>query len=305
LTLRRRKGFAAAMLTGLYPMLFAFFAPDGGLRREAFGRQIEAAVAVGADGIAVLGLGTECGKLTPAERRQVVEWVAEDLGGRLPLAVTVSEPDQPGQLAFARFARRAGAGWVILQPPKEPTDEAGLIRFFGATADGLDCPVGIQNARQFLGQSLSDAGLAALAASHPNVKVVKAEDSAVAVARLVEAAAGRLAVFNGRAGLELTDNLRAGAVGMIPGIETIDRQARVMRAMAEGREAEAEAAYAEILPALVFAMQGLDHFLLYGKAIAAERLGLAPSAARAPAAEPHPQGLAWAHRLAAALGPLP
>jgi 4-hydroxy-tetrahydrodipicolinate synthase len=294
------------MLSGLYPMLFAFFAGDGGLRRDAFGRQIEAGIAAGADGIAVLGLGTECGKLTPAERRAVVEWVAEDVGGRRPLAVTVSEPDQPGQLDFARFARRAGADWLILQPPRAPAEsEAALIRFFGATADRLDCPVAIQNARQFLGQSLSDAGLDALARAHPNVRVVKAEDSAVAVARLVEATAGRLAVFNGRAGLELTDNLRAGAVGMIPGIETVDRQARVMRAMAAGREAEAEATYAEILPALVFAMQGLDHFLLYGKAIAAERLGLAPSAARAPAAEPHPKGLAWARRLAAALGPLP
>src|SRR5262245_43816196 len=132
------------MLSGLYPMLFAFFAGDGGLRREAFGRQIEAAIAAGADGIAVLGLGTECGKLTPAERRAVVEWVAEDLGGRRPLAVTVSEPDQPGQLEFAGFARAAGADWVILQPPRAPAEsEAALIRFFGATADRLDCPVAI------------------------------------------------------------------------------------------------------------------------------------------------------------------
>ena len=39
--------------------------------------------------MAVMGLATEVAKLSPAERRQVMEWAAEDLAGRLPLAVTI------------------------------------------------------------------------------------------------------------------------------------------------------------------------------------------------------------------------
>jgi hypothetical protein len=52
-------------------------------------------------------------------------------------------------------------------------------------------------------------------------------------------------------------------------------------------------------------MQGLSTFLLYGKLIAAERLGIAPSENRIPSDIATPTGLAWAKRYAAELGPLP
>jgi 2-keto-3-deoxy-L-arabinonate dehydratase len=127
----------------------------------------------------------------------------------------------------------------------------------------------------------------------------------VAVARMIDAVGSRLRVFNGRAGLELLDNFRAGVHGMIPGIETIDRQVEVERAMRVGDMQKAGALYSSILPTLSFIMQGLPHFILYGKLIAALRLGLAPSHSRRPADEPTAFGIAAAHRFAEALGPLP
>ena len=292
-------------IAGTWPMLFAFFGEDGSLRRDAFVRQIGAAEAAGAAGIAVLGLGTEVGKLALAERRAIVEWVAEDIGGRLPFAVTIADGNLADMVESARSAERAGAAWLILQPPRPPVGEGELVRFFGAIADAVDCPVGIQNAPEFLGVGLSHAGLIALNRAHPNVTVVKAEAGAMAVGRLIDALEGRMAVFNGRAGLELTDNFRAGVAGMIPGIETIDRQVAIERAMRAGDEARAEALYREVLPALVFVMAGIEHFVLYGKWLAALRLGLAPSGRRLPSDTPDPRGAAWVARFAGALGPLP
>ena len=60
-------------------MLYAFFDARGRLDRAAMRAQVEYCVASGAHGIAALGLGTEVSKLEPEERRQVVEWAAEDL----------------------------------------------------------------------------------------------------------------------------------------------------------------------------------------------------------------------------------
>lgn len=290
---------------GVYPMLYAMFDAGGGLRRDAVTAQVEAAVASGADGVAVLGLGTEGPRLTEPERRNLVEWVAEDLAGRLPLAVTVSGPSPDAQAAFARFARGCGAAWLILQPPPEPVGEAELIAFFGATSDRLDCPVAIQNAPQFLGFGLEPEGLAALNRAHPNISIVKAETSAVEVSRLVELLEGRMAVFNGRAGLELVDNFRAGAVGMIPGLETADLQAACHAAFLRGDEDAAEALYARMSPTLAFIMQGVDHFVRYGKLIAALRLGLdlAPQTRSGPLLDAF--GGAAAARFANRLGPLP
>jgi 2-keto-3-deoxy-L-arabinonate dehydratase len=290
---------------GTYPMLYAFFDAAGRLRRETFTRQIAAGIASGASGIAVLGLGTEVGKLGRDERRQVIGWVIEDVAGRLPVAVTIADGNIPDMIDSARFAVAAGASWLILQPPRPPISAADLISYFGAIADSVDCPVAIQNAPEFLGIGLTPAELLELNAAHPNVSVVKAESTAVTVARVIAAVKGRMKVFNGRAGLELTDNFRAGVDGMIPGIETIDLQIGVERAMRAGDEAGAEALYARLLPAVSFMMQGLAHFLLYGKLVAADRLGLAPSTNRIPTDIASPEGLSWAHRFAADLGPLP
>lgn len=291
-------------IAGTWPMLSAFFDEDGGLRRDAFTRQVAAARALGVPGVAVLGLGTEVGKLTQAERRAVVEWTIADAAG-LPVAVTVADATIGDMIDTSRFALAAGAAWLILQPPRPPITESELMRFFGKVADAVDGPIGIQNAPEFLGVGLSPASLLALHRAHQNIRIAKAEASAVAVRRLIEALDGGMAVFNGRAGLELTDNYRAGVDGMIPGMDTIDRQVAIERAMRAGDEATAERLYREILPAVAFEMQGIEHLVLYGKRLVALRLGIAPSGRRIPSDMPHPLGEAIVARLAAELGPLP
>ena len=292
-------------IAGTYPMLYAFFDEAGRLRRDAVTRQISAALACGASGIAVLGLGTEVGKLGRDERRALVEWTVADTAGRRPVVVTIGDGNIPDMIDSARFARAAGADWLILQPPRPPASGADLLNVFGAVAASVDCPIGIQNAPEFLGIGLTADELAELNRRHPNVTVVKAESSAVGVARVVAQLGDRMTIFNGRAGLELTDNFRAGVDGMIPGLETIDLQVAIEQAMRAGDEAAAEALYGRLLPTVAFIMQGIAHLNLYGKLIAALRLGIAPSATRSPTDIATPQGIAWAQRFAADLGPLP
>ena len=290
---------------GTYPMLYAFFDQAGRLRRDAVSRQVESSITCGASGVAVLGLGTEVHKLGRDERRALVEWTVADVAGRVPVVVTIADGNVPDMIDSARFARDAGASWLILQPPRPPASGAHLVKFFGAVADAVDCPVGIQNAPEFLGIGLSPADLLALNAAHPNVSVVKAESTALTVAGVIAELGGRMKVLNGRAGFELLDNLRAGVDGMIPGTETIDLQVGIERAMRAGDEALAAELYGRLLPAIAYVMQGLNTFLLYGKLIAAERLGIAPSENRIPSDTATPTGLAWAKRYAAELGPLP
>lgn len=295
----------ADMPRGIYPMLYAFFNGKGSLDRQATRRQVQAFVANGAHGMAVLGLGTEVNKLSDAERRQLVDWVVDELAGRLPLAVTVNAPTVDEQVEFAKFAQSRGASWVILQPPPDRgVPETFFIRFFGAVADRVELPVAIQNAPEYLGVGLSPAGIKTLARSHSNFRILKAEGPALAIRQVVEEAGDGVSVFNGRGGLELIDNLRAGCAGIIPACDTFDRQARIFDLLHKGEEAGAEALYREVLPAIVFVMQSLDTLHTYGKRIAAMRLGLGEVFDRAPALQPSDFGSSCAQRYAAALGPL-
>ena len=290
---------------GIYPMLYAFFNAQGGLDRQATRRQVQAFVDNGAHGMAVLGLGTEVNKLSDTERRQLVDWVAEELAGRLPLAVTVNAPTVDAQVEFAGFARSRGASWVILQPPPERgVPEEFFIRFFGAVADRVELPVAIQNAPEYLGVGLTPAGIKTLARHHPNFRILKGEGPALAIRQVIEEAGDSVTVFNGRGGLELIDNLRAGCAGLIPASDTFDRQARIFDLLREGAETHAEALYRDVLPAIVFVMQSLDTLHTYGKRIAAMRLGLGEVFDRAPALAPNDFGMRCAQRYASALGPL-
>ncbi|HWQ39582.1 MAG TPA: dihydrodipicolinate synthase family protein [Burkholderiales bacterium] len=291
---------------GIYSMLYAFFDAKGRLDRAAMRRQVEACVKSAVHGVAALGLATEVAKLAESERRTLVEWVAEELAGRLPLAVTVVGATVAEQVAFARFAHSLGAAWVILQPPRiAGAGDAELVPFFSEVMERLDMTVAVQNAPEYIGVGLSHAGIARLARTHTHFTVLKGEGPALLIRELIEQTGGRLAVFNGRAGLELTDNLRAGCAGMVPGIDTMERQARIFDLMRAGEEARAEALYREILPAIVFAMQSVEHLVCYGKRLAAARLGLGPVHDRAPAQAPTEFGLRCVQRYARALGPLP
>jgi len=292
---------------GIYPILYAFFDAQGQLDRALMRRQAQACLGHGPHGIAALGLATEVAKLSTAERHQVMDWLIEDTAGACPVAITIAEATAPGQIAFAKAAARAGADWVILQPPPVPgLAEIEYIRFFGQIADAAPLPVAIQNAAAYIGMGLSVYGLKTLNRNHPNVCLLKGEGPAVEIAHLVDATEDAFRVLNGRGGLELPDNLRAGCVGLIPAPDCFDTQVALYTAWTAGETDQAEALYRQIAPAIVFAMQSVQNFLCYGKRITALRLGLSLDQVhdRAPAQQPTPFGLACATRYAHALGPL-
>jgi 4-hydroxy-tetrahydrodipicolinate synthase len=301
--MQSRSGFS-----GVYPVAYALFDEAGDLSREAMRRQIEAMVVHKVHGVAVLGLASEVNKLAARERSRLLEWVAEDLNGRAPLAVTVAEPSVASQVEAVRAAAQHGARWVILQPPPvKGVPESELIRFFGAVADKSPIPVAIQNAPQYLGVGLSISGLRLLNRAHPNVSIVKLEATAIAVRKLIEETEGAFDVFNGRGGIEITDSMRAGAVGNVPGGETYDVLVRIFNEMATGTAAgdqEAERLYCEVLPLFEFLMESMDTFLVYGKQVLGHRLGITETSSRPPFTPATPFGSEIAKRHADRLGPL-
>ena len=296
------------MFAGIWPILFAFFDAHDRLDRDAMRRQALAARDWGAPGVAILGLATEVNKLALAERHDLIRWLREDLDGRLPFAVTINGASVAESRALAEFAIAQGAAWLVLQPP--PVALAGVqperfyFDFFADVMDGLPVPVGVQNAPEYLGVGLSPQALLELADARPNFRMLKGEASSTVIERTIAQAGDRLAVLNGRGGLELIENLEAGCAGMIVAPDTADHQQRVFELLRGGRDEEARAHYARILPAIVFAMQSLDALVGYGKRIAAWRLGIAEVHDRAPALQPTAFGLRVAHEHARRLGSL-
>jgi len=271
---------------GIYPMLYTFFGAEGELDRMAMRRQVDACINAGAHGIAILGIVGEFNKMDVRERLDVLNCVAEDVGGRVPLAVTVPEPSIGGQIAFVKAAEAAGAAWVILQPPPvKGAPEAELVRFFGAVAENASVPVAIQNNPVNLDVWLTNAGLKTLNRSHENVCLLKGEGPVTAVQRTIEETEGAFDVFCGLAGKEMPMSLRAGCVGCVPAPDCIDLQVRLYEAMrlkTPAGEVDAERIQHDILPLLHFMTHSPEHMLCYGKRFMARRLDLPDIHPRSP-----------------------
>ena len=294
----------ARLPTGIYPMVYSFFDEHGSLRLDTYEIQIEAAIRSQAAGLAILGLGSEVSKLTPSERLEVLKFVSSNLSGRKPLLTTVYGNSPKEQIEFGKKAIQYGTDAILLQPPTKALTDGALIDFFSEIIAKLNIPIGIQNAPEFLGFGLSNPGIIKLADKHDNFVMAKLECSAVQLQTMVKDLKENAMIFNGRCGLELTDNLRAGAAGIIPGIETIDKTNKIFRLFNHGEVREADKLYSDLLPILCFIMQGIPHFLTYGKMLAAKRLGLAFGGFRKPALMPTEFGKQCIKRFADQLGKL-
>lgn len=293
---------------GVYPILYSFFDEQGQLDRDAMRRQVDGCIAGGAHGIAVMGLATEVGKLDVNERRKVIEWVGEDINGRVPYAVTVGEGSVSGQIEFVKGAQAVGADWVILQPPAiGGVPESAYVRFLGDVASKSELPIAIQNAPGLMATSLSNKGLKELNQQHPNVCLLKGEGPATYLKQLMEDTDGAFDIFGGMAGIQLPDSLRAGCIGMIPAADIFDPQVKIYELMTKGTPedaAEAERMHRELLPLLVFMMSSVENFIAYGKRLMARRLGLAHGHARQPSLPVSEFGMQVMAHWAEQLGPL-
>lgn len=301
---RSRRG--AEVCVGIHPMLFAPFDGEGQLSRAIAETMVDAAILAGADGISILGELTEASRLSHGERRSLLEWVAERMAGRARLCVSIEAGDVAAYLDMVRASHAVGAHWLMLQPPPVP-GLAGreLSQFFERAAGETDLPVCIRNAPKALGLGLTVEEIVELARKCANLVAVKVEADPVAVATLVKALDGALAVVNGRGALEMTDCLRAGAVGIMPGLETIDVTCAVFQDVVAGRTTAAEARFRTIAPLFTFLSASSAHRLLYGKLLLAFRLGLDALPPRPPYNPAHEFGVALVRRWADELGPLP
>ena len=140
---------------GIHAVLFALFDAEERLDRAAMAAQMAYVRGHGAEGVVILGLATEVGKLSEAEKRTLIDWAAADRGD-LPLGVTITGNSVAEQRALAAHAVGAGADWLILQPPLAGSYGAGeYLDFFARVGGDLAVPFAVQNAPQYLGRSLS------------------------------------------------------------------------------------------------------------------------------------------------------
>lgn len=113
---------------------------------EGLERLVEHLVSGGVHGLFVLGTTGEATCLSYRLRRDVIRRTCEQVHGRLPVLVGVTDTSVTETLDLARSAAEAGASAVVLAPPYYfPMNQSELIRYVRRLAEELPLPLMLYN----------------------------------------------------------------------------------------------------------------------------------------------------------------
>ena len=278
-----------AALRGVWNIVPTPFLPDGELDLGSVPGLVAFVPATGVDGMTILGVLGEAGRLGDGERTAVMRAVLDATGGSIPVCVGVSHASTDRAIAFAREAEAAGAHSVMLAPPPlaRPTD-AALRRHYLAVAAAVSVPVVVQDHPASSGVPMSVDFLLALAAEAPQCRVIKLEEEPTPpkAGRLVSGSPDVI-VLGGLGGEMLLEELRRGSHGTMTGFGFPEVLVAVVRRWTAGDREGAAAIFDRYATLIRFENQALLN-LPIRKLVYQRRGAIAHSTVRAPGMPPDP-----------------
>ena len=237
----------------------------------------------GVDGMTVLGVMGEVGRLSDEERRRVIELTVRHAAGRLPVCAGVSHAATDRAVAFAREAEALGAHSVMLAPPAlaKPNDDA-VVGHYRAVADCVAIPVVVQDHPASSNVWMSTALIGSIARTSPTARVVKLEEepSPPKIRRLLRESPDAI-VLGGLGAMLLLEELRAGANGTMTGFGFPDILVDIVGRWFAGDIDGARAVFYRVAPLIRFENQaGLN--LAIRKEIYRRRGAIRSARVRAP-----------------------
>jgi dihydrodipicolinate synthase/N-acetylneuraminate lyase len=247
-------------LDGVMPVMVLPLREDETIDETALRREVDFSINAGAVGICAPGFATEFYKLTDEERRLVIQVVAEQTAGRVPVIASTGCGSARATLELSRYAQSAGAdGLMVVAPKWVPLGAPEQAIFFEEICRNVNLPVMLQDA-DFAGAGLPASLIVELAERCPTLKFAKLENvlAGAKCAEIVRSSGGKVQVLYGMAGIALLDGLAHGAVGVMPGPSFVKAYARVFELYGSGRIEEAKALFYRMQPYLTFSMQHVE-----------------------------------------------
>ena len=189
------------------------FDNDENVDLPLFKKLVERLVSFGSHGIAPLGSTGVLPYLTDEEKEAVTEATLQQVNGRVPVLVGVSNLTTERTIYHARFAEKAGATAVMIIPMSywKLTDDE-IVQHYDAVASKISIPVMAYNNPATSGVDMSPALLRRLL-QIPNVTMIKESTGDVQRMHYLRKALGEdVAFYNGSNPLALAA-FAAGATG--------------------------------------------------------------------------------------------
>jgi len=241
---------------GVFVIAATPFAEDGALDLESTDCLVDFYLDRRVQGLTILGMMGEAGKLTAEESVRFLRRVLGRVGGRVPVIVGVSSPGTANLAALAREAMDEGAAGVMVAPAMGLHTEEQVLRYLAEVqgALGPQVPLCFQDYPQATGVHVSAATVGRLVDACPSFVVFKHEDCPglrkLSQIRSEAQAAGRrrISILVGNGGLYLPQELARGADGAMTGFAFPEMLLDVCELFARGEAERAEDVFDAYLP---------------------------------------------------------
>ena len=224
---------------GVFTIAATPFLPDGTLDFDSIDRMVDAYVERGANGLTILGMMGEAGKLSAAESEAVIQRVTSRCA--VPVIVGVSAPGFAAMTALSKVAMDAGATGVMVAPSSSLRTDAQIISYFHNTAEAFgEVPFVLQDFPFATGVQISTSVILKIVEDCPTCVMLKHEDwpGLEKITALREASASgdrRISILCGNGGMYLLEELLRGADGAMTGFGYPEMMAQVLDAFSAGK----------------------------------------------------------------------
>ncbi len=142
------RGVATALVT---PML-----PGGDIDTDALRRLVEFQITHGVNGLVPCGTTGESATLSHPEHHHVMDIVAEQAAGRVPIIVGAGSNSTREAISLTQHARAIGASAALSVAPyyNKPTQQ-GFFEHYKAIAEAVDIPIFVYNVPGRTGSNIS------------------------------------------------------------------------------------------------------------------------------------------------------
>ncbi|KAB8193775.1 dihydrodipicolinate synthase family protein [Nonomuraea phyllanthi] len=217
-------------------------------------RLVEHYEQAGVTGLTVLGVFGEAAQLSGAERRAVLETVADTVD--LPLVVGATSLGTAPVIEEVRLAQEvAGDRLAGAMVQANSADPGTLARHLRAVHEATGAGLVVQDYPLVSGVSIAPGALVAALRDLPFVVAVKAEAPPTPPAIATLTAGLDVPVFGGLGGIGLLDELACGAAGAMTGFSFPEGLIACVEAWREGGYAAARKAWLPYLPLVNFEQQ--------------------------------------------------
>ena len=203
---------------GVMPALTTKFTTNDELDLPLFGKNLDAQLAAGIEGVILGGTLGEASVLTTDEKERLIRFAIEKVNSKVPVILNIAEGSTRLALEQATLGKKWGVDGLMLLPPmRYVPDHRELVTYFKTVADSTDLPIMIYNNPVDYKTLVTLDAFEELTACE-NITAVKESTRDVSnVTRMKNRFGDRYAILCGVDTLTL-EELVAGADGLVAGL---------------------------------------------------------------------------------------